>query len=141
MKYLKIILPSIFLLMMNCTAQESSKEFEVIEYEAQTRGSLITIKVLNSELSYKSNNKEGKHKLSSKEINELSNTIKSISLKAISTLKAPSERRITDGALHAEFNIKAEGKKFRSITFDAGNPPIELKKLEDLLYQLAKLTE
>lgn len=67
-------------------------------------------------------------------MNDLSNAVKNINLKAISTLKAPSERRITDGALHAEFNIKAEGKKFRSITFDAGNPPKELKTLEDLLY-------
>ena len=102
---------------------------------------LIKIKVLKGELSYKSNDNEGSYKLPNKEINKLSDIIKNINLEIISILKAPSERRATDGALHAEFKIKAEGKEYKSIIFDAGNPPIELKKLEDLLYQLAKLRE
>lgn len=141
MKYLKKIIPAVFLLMMNCTAQEKAKQYDEITYVAQTRGSLINIKLLNDELSFKSNSKEGDFKLSKEEFSTLSNIIKKLDKESINSLKAPSERRITDGALHADFTIKVADKEYKSITFDAGNAPKELKELEDLLYKLCKLNE
>ncbi len=62
-----------------------------------------------------------------------------LNIEEIGSLIAPSEKRITDGVLHAEFTIKIGDKEYKSITFDAGNPPAELKKLEGLLYSISTI--
>ncbi|CAM1358986.1 conserved exported hypothetical protein [Tenacibaculum litoreum] len=137
MKYLKIITPVVFLLMMNCAAQNKTKEFDKIAYEAQTRGSMVQLTVEGNNLSYKTYQKEGTKEVTKGQLEELKAIINELNLEEISNLKAPSEKRITDGALHAEFTIKIADKEYKSITFDAGNPPKELKKLEDFLYRLS----
>ena len=137
MKYLKIITPVVFLLMMNCAAQNKTKEFDKIAYEAQTRGSMVQLTVEGNNLSYKTYQKEGTKEVTKGQLEELKAIINELNLEEISNLKAPSEKRITDGALHAEFTIKIADKEYKSITFDAGNPPKELKKLEDFLYKLS----
>ncbi|MCF2874548.1 MULTISPECIES: hypothetical protein [unclassified Tenacibaculum] len=67
--------------------------------------------------------------------------MKKINLNDIEALKSPTNRRYNDSALIASFAIEVEGKKYTSSTFDAGSPPIELKKLEDLLYSFIKINE
>ncbi|CAM1349771.1 MULTISPECIES: hypothetical protein [Tenacibaculum] len=141
MKYLKIIVPVVFLLMMNCAAQNKTKEFDKIAYEAQTRGSLVQLTIEGNKLSYKTYQKEGTKEVTKEQLEELKRIVNELNLDKISDLKAPSEKRITDGALHAELTIKIADKEYKSSTFDAGNPPKELKKLEDLLYSLSDLKE
>ncbi|RSC95535.1 hypothetical protein [Tenacibaculum singaporense] len=141
MKYLKIIIPVVFLLMMNCAAQNKTKEFDKIAYEAQTRGSMVKLTIEGNNLSYKTYQKEGTKEVTKEQLEELKAIINELNLEGISKLKAPSEKRITDGALHAEFTIKMADKEYKSITFDAGNPPKELKKLEDFLYKLSDVKE
>ncbi|AZJ34235.1 hypothetical protein [Tenacibaculum singaporense] len=141
MKYLKIITPVVFLLMMNCAAQNKTKEFDKIAYEAQTRGSVVKLTIEGNNLSYKTYRKEGAKEVTKEQLEELKAIINELNLEEISNLKAPSEKRITDGALHAEFTIKIADKEYRSSTFDAGNPPKELKKLEDFLYKLSDVKE
>lgn len=141
MKYLKIIVPVVFLLMMNCAAQNKTKEFDKIAYEAQTRGSLVQLTIEGNKLSYKTYQKEGTKEVTKEQLEELKRIVNELNLDKISDLKAPSEKRITDGALHAEFTIKIGDKEYKSITFDAGNPPEELKKLEDLLYSISNIKE
>lgn len=141
MKYLKIIVPVVFLLMMNCAAQNKTKEFDKIAYEAQTRGSLVQLTIEGNKLSYKTYQKEGTKEVTKEQLEELKRIVNELNLDEISDLKAPSEKRITDGALHAEFTIKIADKEYKSSIFDAGNPPKELKKLEDLLYSLSDLKE
>nr|WP_299032449.1 hypothetical protein [uncultured Tenacibaculum sp.] len=141
MKYLKVIAPAVFFLMMNCAAQNTSKNFDMIGYEAQTRGSLIQITVDDNKVTYKTNQEEGTKEVNKEQLEELKRIVSELNLDEISDLKAPSEKRITDGALHAEFTIKIADKEYKSSIFDAGNPPKELKKLEDLLYSLSDLKE
>ena len=141
MKYLKIIAPAVFFLMMNCAAQNTSKNFDMIAYEAQTRGSLIQITVDDNKVTYKTNQEEGTKEISKEQLEELKKVIDELNLEEIGSLTAPSEKRITDGALHAEFTIKIGDKEYKSITFDAGNPPTELKKLEGLLYSISNIKE
>ncbi|WGH74898.1 hypothetical protein P8625_12550 [Tenacibaculum tangerinum] len=141
MKNLKIIVPIVFLLMMNCAAQNNIKEFDKIVYEAQTRGSLVQLVLEGHKLSYKTYQKEGTKKVTKKQLEEAKSIVNELNLEEISTLKAPTEKRITDGALHAEFTIKIGDKEYVSSTFDAGNPPKELKKLEDFLYSLSDIKE
>ncbi len=130
-----------FLLMMNCAAQNKTKEFDKIAYEAQTRGSLVQLTIEGNKLSYKTHQKEGTKEVTKEQLEELKRIVSELNLDEISDLKAPSEKRITDGALHAEFTIKIADKEYKSSIFDAGNPPKELKKLEDLLYSLSDLKE
>lgn len=141
MKYLKIIVPVVFLLMMNCVAQNKTKEFDKIAYVAQTRGSLVELTIEGNKLSYKTHQKEGTKEITQGQLEELKAIINELNLEGINNLKAPSEKRITDGALHAEFTIKMADKEYKSSIFDAGNPPKELKKLEDLLYSLSDVKE
>ncbi|MEE4001707.1 hypothetical protein V1T75_15280 [Tenacibaculum sp. FZY0031] len=141
MKYLKIIAPVMFLLMMNCAAQNKTKGFDKVAYEAQTRGSMVQLTIEGNKLSYKTYEKEGSIEIAKEKLEELNAVVNEINLEEISNLKAPSDKRITDGALHAEFTIKIADKEYKSITFDAGNPPKELKKLEDFLYKLSNVNE
>lgn len=139
MKFLKIITPVVFLLMINCVAQKKTKEFDKIAYKAQTRGSMVELTIEENSLSYKTYQKEGAKEVTKEQLEELKTIINELNLEEISALQAPSEKRITDGALQAEITIKITDKEYKSSIFDAGNPPKELKKLEDFLYKLSEL--
>ena len=121
----------------NCSAQKFNK----IIYKAHTRGTAIEIRVEENTIKYQKNGKELEFKLSEGEVGRLEELIKKINLNDIETLKSPTNRRYNDSALIASFVIEVEGKKYTSLTFDAGSPPMELKKLEDLLYSFIKINE
>lgn len=137
MKYSKIVAIFFILLITSCSAQN----FSEINYKAHTRGSTIEIVVKNNTIKYRTNNNKKEFKLAKEEIKHLNEIIKGISLKEIEELESPTNKRFSDGALIANFRIVAENKKYTSSAFDAGNPPKELKKLEDFLYSLIKLKE
>ncbi len=121
----------------NCFAQKFNK----IIYKAHTRGTAIEIRVEENTIKYQKNGKELEFKLSEEEIGRLEELIKKINLNDIEVLKSPTNRRYSDGALIANFIIEVGKKEYSSSTFDAGNPPKELKKLEDVLTELVKLRE
>ena len=140
MKYLKVIAPIFALLITSCIiAQDKIKSFDVITYEARTRGSMLLIKVDNKEISYKTSEKTGSYELSKEELKSLNEYVSGLKLDDITDLKAPTNNRANDSALIGKVTINLNGKEYVSSTFDAGNPPKELKKIEDLLYSLAKL--
>ena len=64
---------------------------------------------------------------------QLIDLIKKIDLQNISNLKAPSNKRAFDGALHATLSIKTESNNYISSQFDDDNPPKELKVLIDIM--------
>ncbi|QXP72934.1 hypothetical protein H0I31_04340 [Tenacibaculum sp. AHE15PA] len=138
MKYLKIIIPFFMLLTMSCASQNIDKSFDSIKYEARTRGSMTLINVDAKEVSYKLPKKEGVYELSKKQLRSLNELVSLIKLAEIADLKAPTNNRATDMALIGKMTIVLKGKEYVSSSFDAGNPPKELKKLEDLLYSLIK---
>lgn len=137
MKNIKYLPLLIVMFVVSCVAQKNAKEFEEINYSANTRGTNISIKVVADKLYYKYNSGEKTYDLSKEDKAKLIDLVNGLSLNSIADLKAPSEKRITDGALHGEFIIKYDGSEYRSNGFDAGNPPKELKPLEDLLYKLS----
>ncbi len=141
MKYLKIVTPLFVLLMMSCSAQNTASSFDIINYEAQTRGSMVKINVESSKVYYKTYDSEGVYELSKDEIEKLDNLVSELNLNELKDLEAPSKNSATDRALIAKVSFKVKDKEYTSSTFDAGNPPKELKKLENLLFLLAKLKE
>ena len=141
MKYLKIVTPLFVLLMMSCSAQNRVNSFDIINYEAQTRGSMVKINVESNKVYYKTYDNEGTYELSKDEIEKLNNLVSELNLNELKDLKAPSKNSATDRALIAKITFKVKDAEYTSSTFDAGNPPKKLKKIEDLLFLLAKLKE
>ncbi|WP_272150581.1 hypothetical protein [Tenacibaculum aiptasiae] len=137
MKYLKVITLFFVVVVTNSSAQKLNK----IIYKAHTRGTAIEIRVEENTIKYQKNGKKLDFKLSEEEVGRFEELIKKINLSELEVLKSPTNRRNSDGALIASFIIEVGKKEYSSSTFDAGNPPKELKKLEDVLTELVKLRE
>lgn len=141
MKYFKLVPIVLLTVLMSCTGQESANTFDSIAYKAHTRGTSISITVNNAKAVYNNNKEEKSVDLSEEQINQLNAVIGKLNLSEINALKSPSEERVSDGALIANFVIKKADKEYTSANFDAGNPPEELKQLETLLINYFNLEE
>lgn len=119
----------------------SNDEFDavIVNYEASTRGFYKSIKIEDKKL-FVINERDGDStevSLSKKEWNELVEAFKEINLEGMATLKAPTEKRLYDGAPHANISITVKGKTYTTEGFDHGYPPIEI---ENLINKLIFLT-
>ncbi|MDT0553330.1 hypothetical protein [Urechidicola vernalis] len=107
-----------------------------LSYYASTRGSSFEFEISNSILKFSKNQKSGQKKLSKKELKKIDALLSKIDLNAIPTLVPPSTKSHFDGAMAATLIIECNSKKFKSSTFDHGNPPNELKELIDYIFDL-----
>lgn len=73
-----------------------------------------------------------------KEWGKLLEAIKTVDVENISNLKAPSDRRLFDGALIAKLIIYYDDEKYESASFDHGNPP---KEIETLVKEILSISE
>jgi hypothetical protein len=55
--------------------------------------------------------------------------VKKINLETISNLEAPSAKRLYDGAAIGNLTITFNGKRYKSSSFDHGNPPDEIAEI------------
>ncbi|WP_179344507.1 hypothetical protein [Winogradskyella ursingii] len=60
---------------------------------------------------------------------ELKKMIEAVNTKSLSSLKAPTDKRLYDGAPHATLSIRNGDKTVTSPTFDHGHPPTEIENL------------
>lgn len=79
---------------------------------------------------------ERERELSNKERNEIEKALNQIDLNTIGQLKAPTDKRLYDGAPHAVLIIRNEDKEIKSTSFDHGEPPQELKKIVDEILKI-----
>jgi hypothetical protein len=104
-----------------------------VEYEATSRGFFSKIIFENNQItvvSDRNNPEKGTVVMLSKEdVSEISNLIKAVKLNELPNLKAPSEKRMYDGAAHANLTITSNGTTYTGAGFDAGNPPSAIAKL------------
>ncbi|MDY0781227.1 hypothetical protein [Tenacibaculum sp. IB213877] len=133
MKPLTKLLPIVFLLMINCVAQKTTVTYDEVVYEAITRGRFKNITVVNSEVKYKSSDEEKKTVISSEEVKQLNDAVSKLKLEEIKNLKAPTNKRMYDGSMHAVVKIKIGEDQYVSSTFDDGHPPKELQELVNVL--------
>lgn len=122
-------------LLTNCSAQNHNDSLS-INYNAATRGSSILIIVATSKVIYTSNTENKEIALSEIQWNKIKELTSKIELETISNLEAPSNKRYTDRALIGSLTITKDDEIYESSTFDHGNPPIELKKLIDSLFEI-----
>lgn len=133
MQSIYIFLFSGFML-ANCSAQ--TKDSISIEYKAVTRGSQISLKANSDEIIYTSYDKNLELKISKNQWNEIIEFVLDIDLEFMKKLAPPSTESHTDRAMIGSLSIRKNGKYYESSTFDHGNPPSELKKLIDTLFEL-----
>lgn len=104
-----------------------------VEYEAMSRGFFSKIIFENNQItvaSDRNNPEKGTVVMLTKEdVSEISKLIKAVNLDGLPNLKAPSEKRMYDGAPHANLTITSNGKVYTGAGFDGGNPPVAIAKL------------
>jgi hypothetical protein len=61
--------------------------------------------------------------------------IEEINLSEMKNFNPPSGKRYVDATLQATISITADKTTYNSQTFDHGNPPKELKKIIDKLFE------
>jgi hypothetical protein len=105
----------------------------VIEYVANTRGFYQKITVENQMVTV-SKDRSNKEKVTPVKISDadwktLIKLFDDISLEEVKDLKAPTEKRLYDGAAIANLKITYKGAVYLTPSFDHGFPPVEIKKL------------
>lgn len=129
----------LFLLLLfsisGCKSQNETGTIS-ITYEAITRGSSIEIKATSSLFIYKDVETGKQFKPTKNDWKSIKTLIKEINLSEMYRFNAPSEESSVDAALQATLSIYTHNMSYRSQTFDHGNPPKELKKIIEKLFDL-----
>lgn len=139
MKKLFLLL-AIISISFSCVSQKDNQEFSIKEVilNAHTRGAMENISFLENTITLKNHNTNKTNTISKEQKNKLINLAKSLDLPSISELIAPSDKRHSDGTLHASLTIKTSNTSYKSSDFDYDNPPKELKEIINFLKELSK---
>ncbi len=134
----KLLYFSFIFIFTSCVSQKQQINIEEIIYNATTRGRTEKITIKKNSLHYKTHLESKTLTLSKQQLKEIDKEVSKINLGGISSLKAPTNKRLFDGAMHTSLVIKKGNKQYTSITFDDTSPPAELKKLCLLLISLVQ---
>lgn len=142
MRILSLLLLTIFL-GKSCEGQNKQDlESAVIEYTANSRGFYQKITVQNQMVTISKDrsgqNKAVATKIASEDWEELVNCFKKMELDSLAKLKAPTEKRLYDGAAIANFKVTFQDKTYETTSFDHGFPPKEIKKFVNKINSFAK---
>ena len=143
MKALSLIFLSLFLGKGCGTAQKQDLESTVVEYVANTRGFYQKITIQNHKVSI-THDRNGKtapqeSKISDADWKDLVVLFQDIKLDELANLKAPTGKRLYDGAAIASLKVTYKGKDYQSSSFDHGAPPSEIAKFVEKVNSFAKL--
>jgi hypothetical protein len=72
------------------------------------------------------NDDKHSYKTKSAEWKKIITALKKVNLKTISTLKRPSTKSFSDGAMSAQLRVESSVKKYESTNFDDNKPPLKL---------------
>jgi len=114
----------------------------VIEYTASSRGFYQKITINNQTITVskdrKGNDKSILLKIDTSDWDELVSYFKEVQLNNMTEIKAPTEKRLYDGAAVANLKITFNEKNYETANFDHGFPPKEIKQLVDKVNSLIK---
>ncbi|MCF8319975.1 MAG: hypothetical protein K9I35_02065 [Flavobacterium sp.] len=142
------LLSVVLFVLGSCNSQKNAigtsiemKDIE-IQYEANTRGFYNKLVLKNATIS-STNDREGKEnpivqKISDADWNALKDEINKLDLENLTNLKAPTEKRFYDGAAIANLKIIYNGKIYQSSDFDHGFPPMQIKRVVEMINLLFK---
>ena len=123
-----------------CNASKINQEALTFQYSAVSRGVFqnITIDKKHIKIISARGEKAIEKPCPDKIWQTLLNTLDTIDIKSLESLKAPSEKRFYDGAAHASLSIIYEGKTYKTTSFDHGNPP---KTISNLVKAIQSVSE
>jgi hypothetical protein len=124
-----------FTFISGCNSQNKAGII-TISYEAITRGGSIEINATSELITYKDLENKKQLKPASSDWKNLIKLIEEINLSEMENFNPPSEDRYVDAALQATISITVDETTYNSQTFDHGNPPKELKKIIDQLFDI-----
>ncbi|MFV0540840.1 MAG: hypothetical protein ACK5MZ_06340 [Aestuariibaculum sp.] len=124
-----------------CSQETINFDTITIEYSAVSRRVQQNIKINNKTISVKNGQNKDVLKTNKTNWNSLVATLQEIDIKAISYLKAPSEKRFFDGAAIANLTITYQDSVYKTSSFDHGNPPQEIAGLVKEILSISKNIE
>jgi hypothetical protein len=126
----------IFVIMSSCKSQKIN-DFSTssITYTAQSRGVYLSVWVENQKVWVIKGRNEKPYEilLTAQEMKELESAFSVLNVEKVPSLKAPTAKRLYDGAAIANLAISAHGKPYTSKSFDHGFPPKDIEKIVTLL--------
>jgi hypothetical protein len=124
---------------------KNSKQSNVtrIEYVAVSRGTYNRIIILPETVitQMSRGEKEISNPLSVDDWTEINTMVSKIEVAGLPKLEAPSKKHQYDGAAGAYFQIAIGEKLYRTVTFDAGNPPKEIAEIVEKLFGFTNTTK
>lgn len=120
------------LVFAGCAGQKKTDQNETkIEYKAYSRGFYQVIAIENQMgfVTKRRGDKPIAFRLSIADRKSLNIAIQELDLESLSQLKAPTDKRLFDGAAIASLKIMKQGKTFETQSFDHGYPPAEIQKI------------
>jgi PBP1b-binding outer membrane lipoprotein LpoB len=136
-----IVLLLSILVFAGCAGQKRTAQNETkMEYKAYSRGFYQEI-TIEKQLVFVAKSRDEKpviFKIPIADWNNLNSAIQELDLDSLSQLKAPTEKRLFDGAAIANLKITKQGKTFESQSFDHGHPPAEIEKVVNKMLSFVK---
>ena len=136
-----IVLLLSILVFSGCAGQKNSVDSSLkIEYKAYSRGFYQKIRVENQTV-FVTKSREGKPevmKLSTNDWNDLQLMVQELDLVSLPNWKAPTDKRLFDGAASANLKITKQGKTVESPSFDHGYPPVAIEKIVNKMLSFVK---
>jgi hypothetical protein len=136
-----IVLLLSILVFAGCAGQKRTVQNETkMEYKAYSRGFYQEI-TIEKQLVFVAKSRGEKpviFKIPIADWNNLNSAIQELDLDSLSQLKAPTEKRLFDGAAIANLKITKQGKTFESQSFDHGYPPVEIEKVVNKVLSFVK---
>jgi hypothetical protein len=124
------------------TVSKTNQEDVMITYQAFSRASFEKISITKQSviITYDKNLKDLKtYKCPEKEWNELIALLNAIDTKSLPDLKAPTDKRLFDGAAHASLILLQNENEITCGTFDHGFPPKDIEALVNKVLSIKEM--
>jgi hypothetical protein len=129
------ILIFLFIFAMNPTPKETIKS---VELSYITRGSNRNLMISPDSIIVSINDEKHSYKTTALQWKKIITALKKVNLKGISTLKRPSTKSFSDGAMAAQLSVETSVKKYESSNFDDNKPPLKLVGIIDTMKSVLK---
>ncbi len=141
MKFLSLLLLTIFLGKGCSNEQKQDIANAVVVYEANTRGFYQKVTVQNKKVTVTRDRKGADAKtsaISDADWKGLIAEFQEINLDELESLKAPTEKRFYDGAAIGNLKVTYKDKEYATTGFDHGVPPAEIERFVNKILSLVK---
>ncbi len=136
-----IVLFLTILVFVVCSGQKKVDNSSIkIEYKAYSRGFYQSIRIENQIVfvAKSSDEKPVAFKIPNADWKSLNRAILNLDLERFSQFKAPTQKRLFDGAAIASLKITKQGEIYESQSFDHGYPPAEIEKIVNKILSFVK---